>query len=82
MLLGNGVPETIELARSARELGAFATSSFGAGFGGSVWALVESGEAAVFATRWLAGYQSAFPARAAAATVFIARPAPGLSRLG
>ncbi|CAN5649042.1 galactokinase family protein [soil metagenome] len=82
MLLGNGVPETIELARSARELGAFAASSFGAGFGGSVWALVESGEAAVFATRWLAGYQSAFPARAAAATVFIARPAPGVRRLG
>ena len=39
-LLRNQVPETIALAHSARELGAVAASAFGAGFGGSVWALV------------------------------------------
>ena len=41
MLLGNQVPETIALARAALAHGAFAACSFGAGFGGSVWALVE-----------------------------------------
>ena len=51
-LLGNQIPETIELSRSARSLGAFAACSFGAGFGGSVWALVEHARAAAFARRW------------------------------
>lgn len=61
-LLGNQVPETIALARSARELGAFAACSFGAGFGGSVWALVEQ-DAGAFAARWQTG-------------AFVARPGP------
>ena len=51
-LLGNQVPETVALAASARPLGAFAASSFGAGFGGSVWALVEREAASRFASRW------------------------------
>lgn len=51
-LLGNQVPETVALAASARRLGAFAASSFGAGFGGSVWALVEREAAPGFASRW------------------------------
>ncbi len=79
-MLGNQVPETVALARSARDLGAFASSAFGAGFGGSVWALVERDQAAAFADRWIASYRSQFPAREAA-TVFIASPGPALSRL-
>ena len=51
-LLGNQIPETIALSRSARSLGAFAACSFGAGFGGSVWALVEQARADAFARRW------------------------------
>ena len=51
-LLGNQIPEMSALARTARELGAFASSSFGAGFGGSVWALVEHDRAEAFARRW------------------------------
>ena len=51
-LLGNQVPETVALAHSARALGAIGACSFGAGFGGSVWALVERGRAASFAPRW------------------------------
>ncbi|MES2124718.1 MAG: galactokinase family protein, partial [Gemmatimonadota bacterium] len=39
--LRNQVPETMHLTRRARALGAAAASAFGAGFGGSVWALVE-----------------------------------------
>ena len=50
-LLGNQIPETILMAKLAREHGAFASSSFGAGFGGSVWALVPAGEAAAFGAR-------------------------------
>ena len=52
LLLGNQVPETSALAASARTLGAFAASNFGAGFGGAVWALVEAAEADVFARKW------------------------------
>jgi galactokinase len=80
LLLRNQVPETIALVRLARQLGAFAASSFGAGFGGSVWALTGAGDAADFAARWLAAYQREFPGRTAA-VAFVASPAPGLSRL-
>jgi galactokinase len=66
-LLGNQVPETVALARSARELGALAACSFGAGFGGSVWALVDR-DAEAFAQRWHAG-------------AFVARPGPPLTQL-
>jgi galactokinase len=51
-LLGNQIPETSALARTALALGAFAASSFGAGFGGSLWALVERDRADAFARRW------------------------------
>lgn len=51
-LLGNQVAETVALAEAARRAGAFAASSFGAGFGGAVWALVEKGAAAAFASEW------------------------------
>ncbi|HYN06977.1 MAG TPA: galactokinase family protein [Vicinamibacterales bacterium] len=74
-LLENQIPETVELARLARANGAFAASSFGAGFGGSVWALVEADDAAGFATRWLAVYADKFPAIIGASS-FVCRPAP------
>jgi galactokinase len=67
-LLGNQVPQTIALAARARADGAFAASSFGAGFGGSVWALVERDEAPAFAARW---HESAF----------VALPGPSLQEL-
>ncbi len=59
--LGNQVAETIALARLARELGAEAASAFGAGFGGSVWALVADDEADAFARNWARAYRTAFP---------------------
>ena len=58
--LGNQVPETIALARSARELGAIAASAFGAGFGGSVWALVRAGQADEFLASWRSRYSTDF----------------------
>jgi galactokinase len=80
-LLGNQVPETITLASTARHLGAFAASAFGAGFGGSVWALVPRAEAQTFAQRWLDDYLARFPSRTDA-TVFTAPPGPGVGRVG
>jgi galactokinase len=74
-LLGNQVPETAMLARSARESGAGAASAFGAGFGGSVWALVEEPEAARFAARWEGRYRAAFPSVSPAFLVTGAGPA-------
>jgi galactokinase len=55
-LLGNQIPETIALARLAYDCGAFAASAFGAGFGGSVWALTQTSDADAFARRWRQAY--------------------------
>jgi galactokinase len=55
ILLRNQVPATTALAAAARKEGAFAACSFGAGFGGAVWALVRAREADDFAKRWHAG---------------------------
>jgi len=80
-LLKNQIPETIALARSARALGAAAASAFGGGFGGAVWALVRSGEADGFLSRWADEYRRAFPGCAAAAEFFLTQAAPAVQRL-
>jgi galactokinase len=70
-LLGNQVPETSHLAASARTLGAAAASAFGAGFGGSVWALVEESRADEFLAAWAESYRGRFPAHADRCDVFL-----------
>lgn len=80
-LLGNQVPETIALARLARESGAYAASSFGAGFGGSVWALVSRESADDFLLKWRESYQSQFPEVAARASFFLTGVGPATLRL-
>ncbi len=80
--LGNQIEETIILARAARELGAAAASAFGAGFGGSVWALVEGGAAPEFIERWRARYLERFPEHAEGFVAFATRPAPAAVRVG
>ncbi len=75
-LLRNQIQETIFLARSARELGAVAASAFGAGFGGSVWALVADAEASTFQERWGETYVSRFPVAAEKAEILVTRPGP------
>jgi len=79
--LGNQVPETVALARLARENGAFAASAFGAGFGGSVWALVSSPDAQEFLDRWQNAYRTAHPAASPRARFFLTRPGPASIRL-
>lgn len=76
-LLGNQIPETRALAALAYDAGAFASSAFGAGFGGSVWALAPASDGAAIAARWLAAYRAEFPARQTAET-FVTRPGPGV----
>ena len=79
-LLKNQVPETAYLARSARELGATAASAFGAGFGGAVWALVESGTAQAFLAEWEQAYCRTFPALEERC-FFLTRPGPAAFEL-
>jgi galactokinase len=79
-MLHNQIPETVFLARHARELGAAAASAFGAGFGGSVWTLVRRDEADDFAASLSADYRAAFPERVGA-EVFVTSAGPPASRL-
>ena len=80
--LGNQTPETIELARSARELGAYAASSFGAGFGGSVWALVSRSDAEEFCERWKENYRTRYDGpNAERSQFFTTAPGPRLLRI-
>ncbi|MEZ4558498.1 MAG: hypothetical protein R2854_19060 [Caldilineaceae bacterium] len=77
-LLGNQVPETIALAELATALGATGASAFGAGFGGSVWALVPQ-EAPTRFWPWRARYAEAFPQRAG--DFFVTRAGTSAHRL-
>lgn len=79
--LGNQVAETIHLARSARRLGAAGASAFGAGFGGSVWALVREAVAEDFRERWAGDYRVAFPALARRSRFLLTRAGPSARRI-
>jgi len=80
--LGNQVPETIHLAASAREHGAVAACAFGAGFGGSVWAMVETSRTEPFLADWGASYRAHFPQRAEASLFFASGAGPASFRIG
>jgi galactokinase len=81
VLLGNQVPETFHLVRSARSLGAVAASAFGAGFGGSVWALVRRDDAQRFTECWHESYAVRFPEPAKRASFFTTGAGPAAMRL-
>ncbi|MES3032410.1 MAG: galactokinase family protein [Gemmatimonadota bacterium] len=77
--LGNQIPETTALVRLARQYGAIAASAFGAGFGGSVWALVDASRPGAdddFITLWAAAYGREFPVPAARAMFFSTSAGP------
>ena len=78
--LGNQVPETVALVSEARRLKAVAASAFGAGFGGSVWALVDLPSADTFLEGWKAAYAGAFPEPARQASFFPTQAGPALTR--
>jgi galactokinase len=75
VLLGNQIPETILMARLARDLGAFGASNFGAGFGGSVWAAVEASDAQRFGQEWVRAYAKQLP-HVGEQPFFACRPGP------
>ena len=75
-LLGNQVPETTSLARLARSCGAAAASAFGAGFGGSVWALIQMEAAPCFMEEWSRAFAEEFPAAATQSRFFTTRAGP------
>ena len=79
--LKNQIPETITLVREAREHGAVAASAFGAGFGGSVWALVDSSSAETFRGSWADAYHEAFPAQADRSVFFVTCAGPPATSL-
>jgi galactokinase len=79
-LLQNQIPETSALAALALESGAFASSSFGAGFGGSVWALAPALEGEEILRDWRRRYLELYPA-VENVTGFLARPAPASAAL-
>jgi len=79
-LLGNQIPETVMLASLAREMGAFGASSFGAGFGGSVWALVPAADAQRFGDAWVRAFAARMP-HVGLVDWFVARPGPSATEL-
>ena len=78
--LCNQVPQTRLMVSLAREAGAIGASSFGAGWGGSVYALVRADEAEGFAAQWLRAYRDREQG-AEQAAVIVTRPGPGACRL-
>jgi len=80
-LLGNQTRETIALTRLARDLGADAASAFGAGFGGSVWAMVPADSAELFTGAWRDRYAREFPSAAQRAIFFTTKPYDGASEI-
>lgn len=75
--LGHQVPETESLVSLACSLGAPCASAFGAGFGGSVWALVHADEAEAFLKRWECAYRERHPVPAKNASFFLTPAGPG-----
>ena len=77
--LRNQIPETIFLARNARDLGAIASSAFGAGFGGSVWALVYKNDSENFTAEWRQSYLGSFPIHSSYCDFFETAAGPSLT---
>lgn len=76
--LRNQVPETMFLARAALAAGAHASSAFGAGFGGAVWAVCDASEADVVRERWQAQYARSFPGRVGKSEWLRLQPSAGV----
>jgi len=81
-MLWNIIPEIDFLQQSARKLGAIAASGFGAGFGGSVYAIVRAAEADAFGGKWKAAYTAKFPEQGQKAMWLTTRPAGAAHRIG
>ena len=74
-------PEAIALVRSARALGAAASTAFGTRPGAGAWALIRKSDAGAFRHRWAERHVAAFPGLAEASRFFVARPGPAVLAL-
>ena len=79
--LGNQIAETRALVELARQHGAVAASAFGAGFGGSVWAMIDRANADRFVREWRHSYLERFPEHGKTAQVVLTRPGLPATRL-
>ena len=79
--LRNQIAETDHLQRLALDIGAPAASAFGAGFGGSVWAMVPTDSADSFAKEWLSRYLKRFPCRRETASTLVTAPSGAAHRV-
>jgi galactokinase len=76
--LWNIVPEIDYLQKAACRLGAAGASGFGAGFGGSIFAVTTADRVEDLLSRWRRSYHARYPARAGESAFFIAEPGPGI----
>jgi galactokinase len=79
--LDNQIRETVALVNLAKECKAVAASAFGAGFGGSVWALVKTSSADTFRRQWTKRYHRFFPENRGHSKFFVTRAGPPATRL-
>ena len=77
--LRNITPEVDFLQSSALALGAAGASAFGAGFGGSLFAVLPSRQKDSFISAWERAYQNRYTERARDAVFFAARPTSGIT---
>jgi len=77
----NTIPETAWLPREAISLGAIGATAFGAGFGGSCYAVVERSESAAFLKKWSDSYHKKFPKWVKTSSFFECVPGPGAFEL-
>mmetsp|Transcript_42649 Transcript_42649/g.90336 ORF Transcript_42649/g.90336 Transcript_42649/m.90336 type:complete len:239 (+) Transcript_42649:1-717(+) len=79
--LKNIVEETRWLPAEAAKLGSLAASAFGAGFGGSVWAIVDHSDAIRFRDAWRDAYTREFPQWRTTCEFFIMTPGDSVAEL-
>lgn len=77
-LLRNIAPEVDFLQKSALRLGAAGASGFGAGFGGSIFAIVHAEKSQELCKAWQKEYARRYPTRAADAAFSVTSPGPGI----
>lgn len=76
----NQVPATNSMVSLARGMGAIGASAFGAGWGGSVYAIVPSTDAHAFADEWIERYRTEYDAPPSA-SAFVTRPGDSATQL-
>jgi len=77
-LLRNIAPEIDFLQRSAGKLGAAGATGFGAGFGGSAFAVIRTEDAVQFASAWPKEYLRRYAEREKESAFFLSKPSSGI----